>query len=679
MTQIIDLETKKLINVDSQIPELKKTETTATKRSNIIDLGNLPSKSKSNQTEYMDSVRQSASDALNYRPDPIDEDFTIGETFWNNVGRGAVDIARGLYLADDESPSTRRRMEAMEKQNPITATVGRISGQAAPFMIPGTAVAAAPTWPSRITAAGSLGAIEGNVIAEGLGGTESEVNTATGIGAGIGVGAEILFPVLGRLGNKLINAAFKRQPTTPIVNKLGQPSKELEDALDSLDMTFDDLVQNAEKQVNSLPIDAKQKAKEALLNEAGINNPTKAQLTGDATDFQVQQELAKKSGPVRAALESQDAALMGRFTGSVENVGATSKSQPYNPVINYIEDKSLALDSAISNAYKSARELTSNEKAVRPDNLIKALRSMAGDETASGGVYSAVKGFLKEKGLQVGKGKGRIDVNTAESLRQSINSLYDSVTPYGKGKLRELKSAIDEDVFNFAGEDAFKEARKMKTEFEKSLTRTKNNKFDRRNKEFLRDILENKYSPDTFFNDAIIAKSTRSSDLNQIKQYFLEDGSPGAVEAWNSVRADSLEWIRDNAFNEVGGKFIMTRAKLDKALDRIGKDKLQVLFSPEERQFFDLMKRVSRIREPASGTQQGLGPSAQGIAKLYQKMTDNSAFYDVFKSLQVSKTEKGALTLNPTIMPLTEDLRNAAVAGAVSIYAPPEQTEEQPN
>ena len=55
---------------------------------------------------------------------------------------------------------------------------------------------------------------------------------------------------------------------------------------------------------------------ESFLQDQGIV-PTRAQVTGDATQFQAQQELAKTSGKVRRALEGQEAVLASRFENAV--------------------------------------------------------------------------------------------------------------------------------------------------------------------------------------------------------------------------------------------------------------------------------------------------------------------------------------------------------------------------
>ena len=87
------------------------------------------------------------------------------------------------------------------------------------------------------------------------------------------------------------------------------------------------------------------------------------------------------------------------------------------------------------------------------------------------------------------------DPTQAEGIRQDLNALHDSLTPFGRKKLSDFKNALDSDVSRDVGEDIFESARSMKAKFESDLSRVKVNKFDKRKVNVLRDILENKINP----------------------------------------------------------------------------------------------------------------------------------------------------------------------------------------
>lgn len=684
MQQIIDLETGKLVNVNQVNNAPKQPAQRQPQASNIINLEELEKKRTQQNPLTADyGMRRNIQDALTPMKEPDISGINNTEAFFIASNRGTEDLKRGLGFGVSENKYQSAILNKLEEEYPIASTIGRVAGQVipqTPVLAFTSAMTAGAPLTVQVSAGAGIGATEGDIISRGMNATEEEVNQATVIGGVVGGATELLFPIFGRIGNTLVSKVLNKKPTAPVVNKLGQPSPELQEALSKAGLTFDDLINDAQEQLKNISIDKQIPIRRQTFKDAGIENPTRAQLTGEASDFQQQQELFKVSGPVRSTIEQQDQQLFDTFSNAVTSTGNPSSSYSYNPVVNFVTEQSLLRDKAISDAYQSARLLTNDSKVIKPDNLIKQVRTIAGTENASGGVYTAVKGFMKQKGLLTGKKfdpNGLIDANTAESLRIDLNSLYNSVSPLGRQQIKQLKDALDEDVLQYAGEDAFKVARGMKAKFEKELTRTKNNKFDRRSKEFLRDILENKYSPDTFFNDAILTKSTRSSDIEQLKRYLEKSELPEATEAWNSVRADAAEWIRDNAFSEVGGVYALSRHKLEKALDRLGRDKMRVLFTKEERDFFNLMKQVSKFREPARMTQQGLGPSAQSVKALYNSMTNNSLFYDLYNTLKINRDGKSMImTIEPPLLPYKREI--GATTSAISVPFAINQTDEQP-
>jgi hypothetical protein len=535
-----------------------------------------------------------------------------------SAGRGLTNVGRGLGLIDEEDPTTKAAITELQEQRPISTTVGEILGETAPFLLPGGAIAKFGTIPGRVAAAGSVGALEGNILARGRGADETQALQAAGIGGGVASALELAFPVIGRIGGKIFRNVTGRQPKTPLFNNQGEPSQEFIRALDKAGLSFDDVTAEANRLIDVGEIDdAVSLGRKEFLETQGIT-PTKAQITGDATEFQAQQELAKTSGRVRRALEGQEAVLSNKFENAVTATGG-SANKSNSPVIDFIADRSIDLDKQISDAYKAARDIAPTEKVVKPTSLVEGIRSIGASDRATGGLGGAVRDILNANGvLQKGKLKaiGRVDAQTAEQIRIDMNGLFDTLTPFGKKKLAGLKNALDNDVEKAVGKDIFSGARSAKAQFEKDLSRAKVNKFDARKKNLVRDILENKINPDRFLNDAVLSKTVRSTDLEQLKRYLQLDGDGLGVDAWNDLRAETMDFIRTTAVKEVAGEPALSRAGLEKALGSLGRDKLRVLFSQEERKFLNDMLKTSKLREPVRGTALGKGPSAQAIRSL---------------------------------------------------------------
>ena len=566
----------------------------------------------------------------------IAEDTSSGQSFLIGAGRGLTTIMRGLGLSDPEDPSVTQAIGALKDENPVSTIGGEIVGEAAPFLLPGGLAAKAATIPGRVAASAAVGALEGALITKGKGGDTGETYTSGVLGGTVAGTLEIALPVIGRLGGKLIRRALGKAPTSPVLNATGEPSKEFIEALSVSGIALEDISAEAMRLISTGEIEnAASIARRDFLESMGLV-PTRAQVTGDATDFQAQQEMFKTSNRVRWALEGQERVLNEGFENAISLTGG-SANKSTSTAFDFIADRSIDLDAAISNAYKQAREIASNEKIIKPDQLAAATRQIGGSDAATGGLASATKDILKSRGvLEPGKGFkiiGKVDAATAEGIRIDLNALYQSLTPFGRTKLRDLKNALDDDVAAAVGEDVFTDARSAKAKFESELRRAKVNKFDNRNKNVVRDILENKVNPDRFLDDAVLNRSIRSADVKQLRDFLLIDGDGQGVEAWNDIRAETMERIRDTAFNDVGGELALSRAKLTGVLDKIGTDKLKIIFSEDEVKFLNRMVKVSKIREPRRGTALGRGPSAQAVGRLEEVIKRIPLVGQVFEGL----------------------------------------------
>lgn len=588
-----------------------------------------------------------------------------------SAGRGLTNIARGLGLADPAGEAERLGFEALEEQRPISTTVGEIAGEAAPFLLPGGAIGKLATIPGRVAASGLLGAAEGGIIARGRGGDDLQTAQSAGLGGAVAGAAELAFPIIGRLGGKIFRNITGKSPTAPLITN-GAPSRELLDALDTAGLSFDDLGAEAQRILDTGGVEsAVQQGRKDFLESQGVS-PTRAQITGEASDFQSQQELAKTSGKVRRAIQSQDEALSSRFDNAVTETGGSAVGSS-SPVIDFVADRSIDLDKAISDAYTLARQVAPTEKVVKPVGLSNAIKDIAGSDRATGGLASAAADILRTRGVLGPKGlkvTGKIDAATAEEVRKDLNALHSSLSPFGKSKLADLKGALDVDVEKAVGKDVFKDARASKAKFEKDLNRAKVNKFDARKKNLVRDILENKVNPDRFLEDAVLSKSVRSDDLEQVKRFLQLDGDGPGVDAWNDLRAESMQRIRDTAIKEVAGEPALSRAGMEKALDMFGRDKLRVLFSPEERKFLNDMLKVSKVREPVRGTALGKGPSAQAIQGLSKAVNRIPLLNSVFGGageLVASDIGGRAALRQPNLTPLQPTSPRLPLASAAAV------------
>ncbi|MEN8171427.1 MAG: hypothetical protein ABFS03_00955 [Chloroflexota bacterium] len=572
------------------------------------------------------------------------------------TGRGLTKIGRGLGLVDPESPIEKQAFEALKEKRPVSTFIGEVAGESAPFLLPGLGVGAIASVPARVAATAALGASEGGLISRGEGRSDIETAGMAGLGGVVAGSMELVMPRIMRIGGSLVRRITGKSPKGALLTPDGAPTKELQDALEKSGLSFDDLAEQAKRELGGAKVGAspEQVARIAAFKEVDPDLvPTKAQITRDATDFQAQQEAFKKTGAVREAIEAQEEILSNKFSGTIANTGGRPITST-STVTDHITNKATALDDEISSLYGIARERASGAKNVHFGQTVKALRESQSSKSIDNGLWDSVRAELMAKKVIDKKGKviGTIDVNTAENIKQFINQSFSSTNDRGRMTSRLIKDAIDQDVTKAAGEDVFKQARRAKHVFERDLSKSKINKFDSFKRSLVRDILENKIDPDQLVDKTVFSKSVRASELKQVKDY-LHTGTPDQMvagkQAWNDLRAETLQKMKDIAFTGGEDKAI-TRASLDRAMNRVGKDKIRVLFDGKEIKFLEDLKRVAELREPKRGTFTGEGPSAQAIKNLQNRLEDIPAIGALIKGIALDRQGKIVITPAPTII-----------------------------
>ena len=249
------------------------------------------------------------------------EDIGPAEAFLIGTGRGLTTIGRGLGLADPEEDVVSRGIEALKEEHPYIVSGGEILGETAPFVIPGAAVGRIPLLSGRVAAGGLVGGTEAAAIARGHG---QEVVPAAGLGVSIGAGAEILFPVIGRFGRAFYNKVKGTPPKGAMIDQAGNPTPELQGAMDEAGVTFEDLTVEAVEVVkNQKPgSDPSQVTTAARFAEEGIPI-TKGELTKDFAQQSTEQRLIESaSDPLAEKFRQfklkQSEAIKQRLSDSVD-------------------------------------------------------------------------------------------------------------------------------------------------------------------------------------------------------------------------------------------------------------------------------------------------------------------------------------------------------------------------
>jgi len=195
--------------------------------------------------------------------------------------------------------------------------------------------------------------------------------------------------------------------------------------------------------------------------------------------------------------------------------------------------------------------------------------------------------------------------------------------------------------------------------------------------------LENKISPDEITGKLVFSKATKPADLQGLKRYLTSGNKQqrqAGVRAWQDLRAETLSDIRDIAFSGAKDEFgnrSLTEAGLKKALNRIGKAKLNILFRPGEQKFFKDMTRLAEIRTPVKATFTGLGPSAQAVGILNRTINRLPLLGSFMEGVTINKAGKAVLNANPKqVIPKkignNRDLLALPVQAAIPLAVPQE-------
>ena len=606
------------------------------------------------------------------------------------AGRGLTTLGRAVGLAEPETGVEKQAFQALKEESPIATTTGEILGESAPFLVPGLGIAGGVSKAARLASLGvkgtralqvagtaGLGALETGLIARGQGADIGQQFVSAGIGGTVAGALELALPVVGRIGGKAIRRILGKAPEGSVIDAAGNPSDELLAALKESGQSFDDIVKEAKDELTKKAVDPKEASRQAFLKSQGID-PTRAQVTRNAADFQAQQESAKTSSRVRDALEKQESILTTRFNNAVLETGGRSSS-PTLGVVDALTEKATKLDQEIGDLYKAASQAAPDAKNIRFNKLTETLRKMEGADRRAGGNISAIVGEMQSKGILSRQKKviGRVGIETAEDLRKLTNELYDPANPFGNMLLRQVKDSLDDDVFSAAGKDFFREARKAKSSFEGELSRARISKFDSRKSNLVRDVLENKIDPDLLIDKVVFGKGWRHSDLKQLKDYISTDDV--GKQAFDDMRAEVMQKIKDKVFigpMDDAGFQALSRDKLQKTIESVGRKKLNVLFTLDENKFLRDMLDVSKLREPVRGTALGRGPSAQAIGRLEQKLKDLPVIGSLVDFINVDAQGRAVLKAKPTPIQLPTP-RTALPQVVAPVAAAATQQEQQ--
>jgi hypothetical protein len=402
-------------------------------------------------------------------------------------GSGTEAQAQANHLRRDVVNSAQQTF--IQQPNPIARDIGRVAGAAA-LPVP------------KIAAAGRAARIANRVIQGAVGGSgvrevdESAVAPAT---AGALVNA-IVPPIISKVAQAAPAKAIGRMISSeaaPVVDGLGRQAQ----------------------------------ARLARFKSLGVDNPTTGMVTRDPAAFSFEQNASKIYGAgddLARQMRGVESKLVDRGRSLVRNLGGASGPEGAgNAVSDVLDAKNSEMRALTGRLYKNVRESRGND----PVGDLAGLRDLLDDPMVTdNAAFDAMRESLGRRMARLGNGP--VTVNQAEELRKFVGSLGNTSDPAVRMMRGKMVDALDDDVVNAVGGDAFKAARASAKA-----------RFDEFSKTFAGKVANEGLAPE-LLSKRILGDGVRLSDLRSLKQSLTtgtDDQVARGMEAWKGLQAQAVD------------------------------------------------------------------------------------------------------------------------------------------
>jgi uncharacterized protein YdbL (DUF1318 family) len=357
--------------------------------------------------------------------------------------------------------------------------------------------------------------------------------------------------------------------------------------------------------------DAAAIARRADFDSLGIE-PTTGQVTRDPMQFAREKNLRGVDlGGGQNALADRFARQNQQMTGEFDRMGAPGALDQYqagNLLIKSLQDSYAPYKEAVNHLYAAARDSAGRHAEMD----VPAFSSKANDALDS----QMLGRFLPEsvRGLMndISSGKTPFNVNTAVQIdsvmsqaQRAANRQGDAAGAKAIGAVRDALNSAP--VASSAGADA-------KGAFDAARVAARVGFSKQEASPALKAALEGE-DPDKFVQKYVIGATT--NEMGALRTALANDDT-----AVQQARAQVAEYLRKAAFraNPTGDKG-MAVASYQNALAKLGRDKLGVLFSPDEIQRMERLGRVAgAITTQPAGAAVNNSNSASAVANLFTQM-----------------------------------------------------------
>jgi len=363
--------------------------------------------------------------------------------------------------------------------------------------------------------------------------------------------------------------------------------------------------------------------------------PTRANVTASTDDMRMQQDAIKRDSVVTEVVASQAQKIANRLDEqfdkatdpdtniipegyAIDGTDISTGSNIFRAADNFAQKS----EDAINEAYKIARQNAQEGAVVDPSPLVTAVRATVGTDRANMGVPTAIQNELVQMGILKKNKNGDFEVSRlitveeAENIRKYINTFYKDKRD-ARPTMRSYKDALDSAVARATGEDIFVEARRLKTEYQQAIEKTKKNSRDKSRNNLVTDIIESKIDEDKIYKKI---DNATISDFRNFKNFMLEFGGDEGRAALQSLKASYWKKMLDSiqlSGTKVGGVADISYPKLKNFVNKLKQNgKFNLLFDQAEQRLINDLLAITESRVMDTSVRSGGGPSGSAIEKV---------------------------------------------------------------
>jgi hypothetical protein len=553
------------------------------------------------------------------------------------TGKGFTDVGRGVQnmLGANKQPDPLEveSFEALRKSAPLTVGAGEIVGQAAPFapaaLGAGALTAGSGLLPAVIGQA-VVGGLEGATIAKGTGG---DVATSAGAGAAIAGGIEAVSPVLGRIGRQVYQRVTGQAPKGVLVDPSGNPTAEMQQALQQAGMSWQDLTDQARRAVMAQPQGSNPEQVARIAGFEQMNAPySRGNVTQADVDVGTEQRLLgsivdPKAEQYRNLIMNQSQAFEREAQAIADNFNPSGQvSEVGQAVKDALTGRKTQLKSERKQLYGQLAEAARNAEGmpIFTDDLLSRVDPDVnfGDiQALAPGAYDALNRVLVEFGVNRGnealEAAARsgikpesikpLSLSNFESFRKRINNIVAADRTGAIANIAgPIKQALDEEIDLMARTlemspveevaRAAKEARishaALKTEFDdKAITAKLTDRASWGSNE------PKVYASQVY--QQVMAKATPIEQMNKLITSLSSSGSTGKL-ALNELRGQAVMDLLDSAMkaksNKINGQLIFNGNGFAQAFKK-NEEKIRALFAGDDAAMKRLENLVARSKD----------------------------------------------------------------------------------